>query len=925
MADNFSKVQTITGFTIFLFMVALSVVAHAGSQELAATGAAGSAFDAAPFGIKLDRAGGKSFGIRWAEPRKIRRVVVEFGDREELPAAENVRLQYWHRHWDGRPDPILAEAGAGRGGWARMDDWTNGRWRDADTQLDADGRRWTFTFNPAGAKEFKNLGPAGIRYRKTLKIRLFSNKQLPQVKSFRTLTDAVYRPLKVRILFGKPSESGIRIEGDDSGHLEIFNGSIVTARTIGPTEVAAENNAPWRLPAGAEGGIEADLMMAVDPYDIRYDRTIVTVRSGHRPFSFAADEVARGDRILVDDLGVLVVRGDDGITLTEYREASREFPGKTVYQSVFRESEQTLMRTWNDMPLKRPLYFIHGLPGNRNAMRQYADGNLMITSIPRWFNQFRSRKDSERKLWKGQLLGLGFGFPGNDKRGGRELLEGYLPQLRTWWQDGPVYYEQITILDNLDGKLDDVQLDDPTLLLMRVRVANTSDMQSGAAKLSITSSQQGGNEELSFQDGRVSAASGDEKRLRCLMRTDGKGIISTADKAIRWSLELAPGESHNLYFLIPSITLTADEEIDALKGRDFFADCRRVCEFWRKLTARGAQIRTTEPWIDDFYKAHLRHLMVNCYKEIGSKRLHAHVGTFRYGVFPNESAMMISDLDRRGYHSEAEWNLESYLHYQGTVSMPGKFKTKEGVFYGAAGAESGGYNKSHRYILWLMAEHWWLTRDRKWMERAVPKLIKGCEWVIGERQATMRKNEDGTRPIEYGFLPSGSLEDVTDYWYWLSTNSATVWGFRGLADALADYGHPRGREMQQEAKAFYDDFMRGITESRIRAPVVRLRDGTYVPKIPSRLYERGRCYGWLRETLEGSIFLPVYKLLDPKGPETKWIMQDFEDNLYIVAPYGYAIPVFDDFWFTRGGFSMQANLLDGPLPYLYRDEIKHYV
>jgi hypothetical protein len=91
------------------------------------------------------------------------------------------------------------------------------------------------------------------------------------------------------------------------------------------------------------------------------------------------------------------------------------------------------------------------------------------------------------------------------------------------------------------------------------------------------------------------------------------------------------------------------------------------------------------------------------------------------------------------------------------------------------------------------------------------------------------------------------------------------------------------------------------------------------------VYQRGRCHGWLRETLEGALFLPAYKLLDPGSIESRWIMQDYEDNLYISDGFGYSIPAFDQFWFSRGGFSMQANLLDGPLPYLYRDEIKHYV
>ncbi len=397
-----------------------------------------------------------------------------------------------------------------------------------------------------------------------------------------------------------------------------------------------------------------------------------------------------------------------------------------------------------------------------------------------------------------------------------------------------------------------------------------------------------------------------------------------------WSASLKPGQSSLLYVTIPSITLVKEDEIESVRSLNFEAEAKRVCAFWRGLTAQGTQIQTPEPWLDDFYKAHARHLLVNCFKELKTEYLHAHVGTFHYGVYPNESVMMISDLDRRGYHDQARRNYDAFLHYQGTVGMPGNFKTREGQFYGAGGHETGGYNKSHGYVMWGMAEHWWYTRDRDWMAKAAPGMVKACEWVIRERRGTMNTRggvgaTHASPVLEYGWLPTGSLEDVTDYWNWLATNSATVWGFRALADALADFGHPEGRRLQQEARAYYDDFMRGITESRILCPVVRLRDGTYVPKIPSRLYERGRAHGWLRETLEGSLFLPAFNLLAPTAPETRWILQDYEDNLYISDRYGYSIPAFDNFWFSRGGFSMQSQLLDGPLPYLWRDEIKHYL
>ena len=287
--------------------------------------------------------------------------------------------------------------------------------------------------------------------------------------------------------------------------------------------------------------------------------------------------------------------------------------------------------------------------------------------------------------------------------------------------------------------------------------------------------------------------------------------------------------------------------------------------------------------------------------------------------------MMVTDFDRRGYHKEAENCLQTWLDFQGTVMLPGNFTDKDGIFNGADGSEDGGYNKHHGYVMWGMAEHWWYTRDKEWMRKAAPKLILSCDWVTRQRKVTMVNNPDGTRPVEYGFLPTGGLEDVQDYWHWLATNSATVWGFKNLAAALADYGHPDAGRLVKEAKAYEDDVMTGLQEARVLAPVVRLRDGTYVPKYPSRLYERGRSHGWIRETLEGSIFLIAQDLIPADSIEAKWIMKDYEDNLYISDTYGYSIPVFDRFWFSRGGFSMQSQLLDGPIPYIKDDKIKHFL
>jgi hypothetical protein len=112
-----------------------------------------------------------------------------------------------------------------------------------------------------------------------------------------------------------------------------------------------------------------------------------------------------------------------------------------------------------------------------------------------------------------------------------------------------------------------------------------------------------------------------------------------------------------------------------------------------------------------------------------------------------------------------------------------------------------------------------------------------------------------------------------------------------------------------------------------RSPVVRLRDGSWIPHIPSEVHRRGRSFGWITETLEGALHLVRCGVLQPRDRESAWIIKDFEDNLYISEQYGYDMKgeAFERYWFSRGGISQQANLLCNPIPYLLRDEIPHYL
>ena len=122
-----------------------------------------------------------------------------------------------------------------------------------------------------------------------MNILLFSDQTISQPTRFHAFTDAVFRELTVRILLGKPADQSLKLEGDAQGRLEIYNGSIVALRPIQGSGLTINDKFNWTLPSGLTGGMEADVIVAVDPVDQRYDRTIITLRSKHRPVSCLVD------------------------------------------------------------------------------------------------------------------------------------------------------------------------------------------------------------------------------------------------------------------------------------------------------------------------------------------------------------------------------------------------------------------------------------------------------------------------------------------------------------------------------------------------------------------------------------------------------------------------------------------------------------
>ena len=837
-------------------------------------------FDAAPFGLPLPE--GKS--VMWEDPREIHKVVVHFASA--VPAPDKVRLEYWGSRWPEQHLPKDREPGGGSVGWMELGNWYTYKWRAADAEATADGNSVTFTFRPVNAKEYPNLKdyPAAFRY--TLKLRVASDAPLPKIERIEAFTDSTLEPRNVNLAW-KSAPAG-------KASFEMFNGALETVEKTSAL------------------GSRLKLRVAANTDPNTFDRTLVTVRDGQRVFTFAVDDLKQG-ALFLPHAGAAVLPEGDARDYAAVAAAQKTGGGKTLYDRVAEMPEQTWRAAWEGMPPKKShIYLPLGLDSGRQRFRLDADGTVRFRSNDHYLN-WRPGKETPRLALEPAPVRFRFQPPLVPVL--RSIEEACLPIGQTVWETNGVRISQTAFATELNGaRADGAVPAADTLTVFMARFIFTN----------ITGSPQAATLPMTYKSGEIlKPLRLDEKGLLWL-GDNARGQV-LADKApvveaetLSWTWTLAPGESRTVIVKIPYLVLTGKSEQAALAALDFDKEQREIAGYWRRRLDESARLITPEPMLNEFYRAHAGHLLINCEGDPESAgRRFARVGSFSYGAYGNESCMMVVDLERRGYHKEAQECLDAWLHYQGTVALPGDFSTKQGVLYGAGGLESGGYNQHHGWILWILGEHYRFTRDDAWLRGAAPGILAGADWIINETKRTANRHE-----LERGLLPAGSLEDIGDWWTWLSTSCYTWRGLDSAAWALEQIKHPEATRVRKEADTYHANLLANFRKAADRSPVVRLRDGIAVPHIPSTVHRRGRYFGWICETLEGSLHLLITGALDSRSPEADWIVKDYEDNRYLSNQYGYLVDDFDKYWFGRGGMSMQACLLLDVEPYLYRDDVK---
>jgi hypothetical protein len=888
-------------------------------------------FDIAPFALPSCAEDGV---VRFEEPRDILAIDVSF--KKEIP--KDVEVYYLRKTW---PEVTIENyrdlENPFTFGWIPIDDWFNVQWHRAEVViLRKDRNRAYITFKNLST-EFPEVRDKNydVKFRRTLGIKINCSEQT-QLGNIRIYTTSATTKSKLIITLnaGKKTKT-------NTVRFSTYNAQI---QKISPLKnvILKKESLEVELIKGKKEHIFCLLVEHMQPAH-RYsgDDGHVTFVMDNETFTISLSLLHQQGPIWYAEEGVYITLDKNNIPFSEYYDRVKKL--STISQMVKGKPEQSYIRAYCGQPRPHRVAYSVGCKHRRQRFWIEYNGDIVLH---KWNVEVITGRDTLRFKNKGNArfffnLQKSWRIVSNFPDNPPALVYNIHFMKENLFLEQKVFAVPLehSILEDLDG--DKISGDDTVVLLAKFRFSNLSD-SIAVADISINYSgdsrrsfvpednyllpRSSNFEELVIEGNKIMSKFDGMDVLRCICYTSMKA--SNVDPyTITFSEELPPNKNCELILKIPYIALETEEEFQLLERLDFDKSYDEVRKFWQYENEKGAQLFTPEPHLNALHSSHLSHVQITDFvMPDGSKLINTSVGTSTYGNCSNESCMIIHELDQRGLFEEARRRLEIWIKYQGTAPQPGNFTDYNGMYFGAGGFEAGAYNQHHGWILWCLCEHFFLSGDKEWFLKITPSVIAGADWVFRQRKNTMSKKAlYYSRGWEYGFLPAGSLEDVTDFYYWLTTNVLTWRGVDAVARALETINHPEAKRIRREADAYKRDLIRGFETMRKYSPLVPLRDGRWIPHYPSRLYCRGRDIGWIREVLEGAIYLIISGLYEPNGKQAQWILDDYQDTRYLLPPYGYRIENFEENWYSRGGFSMQPNLLAGPLPYILRDEPELYI
>ena len=886
------------------------------------------------------------YGLQWAEERDIRELRVEGAAATNPPRGE---VEYWFRNWPYPPPqmPTIEDP---------VDDPWQGQWLKASTHVDCRGAECHYTFAPMGKAENPNAtNLPGLDYRRTLKVRLVFSFD-PHIESVQVSSGSQEKAVSVRVELG----AGEAAPYTWNGSVRVYNGSLRSLKAWNGSATDSVNAGTFHVTThGKPKGLLLALIAAEPSLPGSHDVTIVTLEAGDRTVSFAIPDVQKGP-VYIPDSHVYASLASDPHNFSPMMVK----PEEEIRTKLAREPEQTYERASREIPPLDPvirqggrLYLPLAVDASWQKFAFEWGGNITISKT-----EDRAKGAELRRLeWNGDRITwrIGTGKVPQYRPASRDsqlsVLEEYLPIATATWSTEGIEYREEGFATLLSGPLspDDPGRSEqtPAILMLKIRARNPGSTPATAHLWLATDPV----ESVTLDHGDLLAGGGQLVRAHVSLPASVRASLAgVADgnkqlQGLHASIPLARGEEKSVLVSLPFVPRLSPAQRSQFAALNYDRERTRVIAYWRQVTDGAVPFDVPEKRFVSFAKAVIPHIRISVTKDPKSGIYMVPAASYSYDVFDNEASFQCVSLDALGNHKLAEEYLEAFIRLQGSKPFLGTYTGDQKAVYHGARVDTerdytaAEYNLDHGTVLWALGEHYFYTRDKEWLKHAAPSMERAADWVAEQRKLTEMSYGDQRIP-EYGLLPAGHLEDNADWGHWFSVNAFAAAGMNGLAAALADVGAPEAGKYAQEASAYTQDLRAAVLRASRLAPVIKLRNNTYVPYVPTRPYQRIRLFGPLRvgyysrypqkvlptyrlsatrEVLYGPMILLTTEVFNTNEPLANWVLDDWEDNATMSSSLGLNVHgwVDDKLWFSRGGMVFQANLQNPTLTYLRRNEV----
>jgi hypothetical protein len=739
----------------------------------------------------------------------------------------------------------FADAAAVPPGSIKLQYWTGespwqGQWQTTGVAPEKSDNRLTWTF---GLQELPR-GTKKVRF-------LISDAKRPiEVKNLSAFSRSRWKTLDIRLESSQANAA-------QKAEIDLYNGVFV-----GQTGKAA-NHCTWDTSKPLSMKVRYS---AAQPY--KADRTVLRLQFPETAFGIAVEDLAANDCVYVPHDGVFAVREPAPVTLPDYLKkiAAR----KTMLEQVRAQPDQDFSRAWK--VVHNPAQDI--MP----TMLSLANDNRKFVVHRGGMTQFDEydRPDDPKGVNFGTIYELSFSVPWHcvpSFGSGKGVVSRRVQQ--DWL---PIVYRQSSYV----APLSDAPADAPSWYRERAVCVSAYEIKNSGSQPA---------------DVRLALAIGDERKREFQLQDVKDGVLVVqGDRLLAWidtrhaSPLTAKREANSV---VLSGALPGNGSADctvyfpAMKvdPRDYLSlgtddDLRRQVEtYWKSLLEPAMQIDVPDKMLSDIIRASQVHCMLAARNGNRGKQIGAWTAAVLYGPLESESNSIIRGMDMVGQPDFARRSLEFYLG-----------RSKDGLI--TTGYTLVGTGE----VLWTLGEHYQRTRDRDWLKKVAPEVVKICQWVMRQREKTERLDVHGKKVPEYGLMTPGVSADWNRFAYRFFNDAYFYAGLESAGRALADIGDSAAPAILEDAKKYREDIVRAYHWNQARSPVVKLDNGTWVPADPSLL----DCFGgveyfipgedagrtWAYSIELGSHHLAAVGAIDPKSQDAAWMIDYLEDVQFLRTGMG---------------------------------------